>query len=302
MILNETVSCRVSRGWWLPIATLGLALFTAPVAAQGEEQEPVRVEIKVNGKSIGELSAEERSALLKMLREEEAKAPDADAKLKPAAPRKKAPAKAKVDVGPIEFPDFADEIKKAFAEARVEVLHDADLRELGITEEVAKLIDDIAQGKGMQGSLNDVIKGAMKGSSKVIVKELKSDPDLRAMGLSEAIEGLVTGIVENEANQERFGEFVRRAVDQALRDAKVEIRADPELKKLGITTDVEKLLDGVFAGDGDFNANLQQVIEKALKAAQRREPGEGGADEALAPKKKAVPQKPKAKQAEPVIR
>lgn len=314
MILNETVPCRASRGWWLPFATLGLLLFAAPVAAQHAEQDPVRIEIRVNGRKVDEMSAEDRRALLKkLLREEEAKEPDTD--VKAVIKKLKPKAKAKVDVievEPGESGGLHDILHKALGEAKVEILHDQDLRELGINDEVAELIDDIAEGKGMQGSLDAVIKAAMKGAGKVVVKELKNDKDLRDLGLSDSIGKLVAGLLDNEHNQEMLGDFVRRAADQALGEVKVELRADPELKKLGIAVDVENLIDGLFQGDGRFEVDLQKLIDKAMKAAMQNMHEEAGATDATVPtdaddakpepKKKAGKAAKKQKRAEPVIR
>ena len=67
MILNENVPCRASRAWWLPFTSLALGLFTMPVAAQNAHQDPAKVEIRVNGKRVDELSAAERKALLRKL-------------------------------------------------------------------------------------------------------------------------------------------------------------------------------------------------------------------------------------------
>ncbi|HVQ26519.1 MAG TPA: M56 family metallopeptidase, partial [Planctomycetota bacterium] len=76
MILNENVPCRGSRAWWLPFTALGLGLFAVPVAAQ-EEETPVRVEVRVNGKKVDQLSSEARRILLQRLQREEEEAAEA---------------------------------------------------------------------------------------------------------------------------------------------------------------------------------------------------------------------------------
>jgi len=309
MILNETVPCRASRGWWLPFATLGLGLFAVPVAAQEEQQEPVRIEIKVNGRKVDEMSAQDRRALLtKLLREEEAK--DADSKPKGATRKLKPKSKAAevVDVEPVEVAGLHDVLHKALGEAKVEIQNDKDLRELGITDEVSRLIDDIAAGKGMQGSIDGVIKAAMKGAGHVVVKELQNDKDLRDLGLGDGIAKMVNDLLSNERNQEMFGDFVRRAAEQALSEVKAELRHDPELEKLGITVDVENLIDSVVKGDGKFQVDLQKVIDKAMRAALQHAPEDAGSTDATGhdetkpePKKKAKAPK-KQKRVDPTIR
>ncbi|MGB1035039.1 MAG: hypothetical protein ACPGVS_08455, partial [Primorskyibacter sp.] len=40
---------------------------------------------------------------------------------------------------------------------------DEDLRELGITNEVMQLLDDLANGKGIDNSIDEVVRAAMRG-------------------------------------------------------------------------------------------------------------------------------------------
>lgn len=267
MILNENVPCRASRAWWLPFSSLALGLFTVPVAAQHGQQEPVHVEIRVNGKQVDELSAAERKALLHRLllaetkhaekreAKDEAKVAETgeeaaqdpqprkggkkDGKKGEAKPGKKLRAAVRID--PLAEPhaghgampsgrEIHDALRAGLAEARAEIEGDEDLRELGITEEVTRLIDDIAAGKGMGEGLDAVVKAAMKGAGKMVEKELRADPDLR---------------------------------------------------ELGITVDVEALLGSLFSGQGDFEAQLQALVEKALRGALHGE-GHAGHGEAHA--------------------
>src|SRR5262249_47707679 len=67
MILDEKVSCRIGRGWWLSLAVLGVGLCAAPAPAQKPDRRPVRVEVKVNGKDLDELTPAERRAALNQL-------------------------------------------------------------------------------------------------------------------------------------------------------------------------------------------------------------------------------------------
>lgn len=308
MILNERVPCRAGRAWWLPFASLGLTLFAAPVVAQHEESEPVRIEIKVNGRDLGELSAQERQVLLRRLLQTEA--PVAPERRSDAAridetqdpPRAKAPRRQRV---PQAEPGVGEQLRKALAQAREELLGDADLRELGITDEVTGLLDDLAAGKGMQGSLDKVIRAAMKGAGRLAIREIESDPDLQELGLTAGIRQLVTGLLEDEHNLELLSGLARQAAASALDQAKAEIRADADLRELGIAGDVEALVDGLLSGKGDFDASLERLIETAMRRA-----GELAEDEVRdAPAPKAGPKsepKPKARkrapQGAPVIR
>lgn len=304
MILNENVPCRASRAWWLPFASLGLGMFAVPVVAQREPE--VRVEVRVNGKDVGELTAAERRALLQRLLETEegVKTAEAPKKEKQKAKQKQEPQKAdkpsrrKLEAAELELgeglpskAELREMIEGGLAEAKAEILADEDLRELGITDEVVELLDNLGSGKGIDGSIDGIVKAAMKGAGKLVTKELAEDPDLQKLGLADGIGKLVQSFLENERNQEMLGDLARRAAKSALQDAKVEIRNDADLQKLGISVDVEGLLDSVLSGKGDFDSRLQRIIDKAVQSGMREMHEEhehaGDEDEAkLAPRKK----------------
>lgn len=321
MILNENVPCRASRAWWLPFTSLALGLFAMPVAAQKGAQDPVKVEIRVNGKQVEDLDAAERTALLEKLLGAEKKAaakgkqpkqpklplgellddaePKADVaprskgKQKPIVieldssssepkpmPTPKPTKKSKKDksadpfleieeVAGLEGLDIKAMMKQGLAEARLEIEGDEDLRELGITAEVAQLIDDLAAGKGIEHSLDGVIRGAMKGASKMVEKELRADPDLKELGMTDGILSLVNGLLQNKSNQKMVADLVRQLMDEAVEGAMIEVRTDPDLKELGIGTDVESLIESLLRG-GDVDSSLRNVIDKATKAAMKQ--------------------------------
>lgn len=308
MILNENVPCRASRAWWLPFTSLALGLFTMPVAAQSPRQDPAKVEIRVNGKQVDELSAAERKALLRKLlaAEEGEQEPAARKAPKPAEKPAKA-GKARVRVVTPEAEPEVHEVhgehaphaahgvhgvhgmpstkelhgmvQQGLAEARAEIEADADLRELGITDEVCKLIDDVAGGKGL-GGLDAVIKGAMKGAGKMIEKELAADEDLAELGLTEGINKLVQGLLGDERLQEMIGDFAMRTAARAMKEAKQEVLADPDLHELGIAVDVAGLMDSLFTGKGNFEVKLQGLIDKAMQGAMKQAQVEAGGEEA----------------------
>jgi len=273
MILSETPR-RASRAWCVPFAGLALGLFAVPVAAQNPDPDPVRIEIRVNGKSVKGLSKAQRQALLEVLLDEKTADEPARNKRRIVVKKPKAQGKAKrrsTRTKKIEGLPDGVEIKQllneGLAEARREIKNDSDLKELGITDEVLGLIDDLQDGKGIEGSLDGVIKAAMKGAGKMVIKELEDDEDLRRLGLDKGIAKLVTGFLENKGNQKLVGELARTALGSALDEAKAEIRADEDLKKLGISGDVERLIDSILSGKGNFEDDLGEVIEKAMEAA-----------------------------------
>ncbi len=319
MILNENVPCRAPRAWWLPLTSLALGLFAVPVAAQRESQDPVQVEIRINGKQVDELSSAERQALLrKLLAAEQApakvekrskadKAAKADKADKPAKPSKKSrPTDIDVAVEMDEAPfkvfdlrgnkgqDIGGLVRQGLAEARVEVLDDEDLRELGITDEVVKLLDDVGAGKGLESSLDAVIKAAMQGAGKMVEQELRADHDLKDLGITDGIIQWVNGFLTNERNQEMLSDLVMRTAKQAMNEAMVEVRADGELRELGIEGDVEALMENIYSGTGNFDVQLQTLIEKAVRGAMKANAGGDGEHEIVV-EEKPTPGKKKAK-------
>lgn len=317
MILNENVPCRGSRAWWLPFTALGLGLFAMPVAAQ-EEEAPVRVEVRVNGKKVEQLSGEARRILLERLqREEEEEAEARPGKKKTAAGQdpvaKKSSAKTakpgrnkKVsvledfdlegfdfDMGDFDLEGLHDQIraglKSGLAEARKEIRDNEDLRELGITDDVLDLLDNIGSGKGLDKNIDSIVKAAMKGASNV-VKELQADGTLRDLDVHHDIGKFVKDLLEKGHDAEKIKDLVLRTGKSVLHDAKVDVLHDSDIKKLGIGLEVEGLLDDVMSGKGNFNRSLQKLIDKAIKSALREESEENEEVEAEevkpAPKKK----------------
>lgn len=319
MILNENVPCRASAAWWLPFTTLALGLFAVPTAAQRPPQEPARVEIRVNGKQVDDLSGAERKALLReLLRaeeqretapvEEEPPAPPArrpkaqrSGKQKQAAgdskveqqrrrgvpmPRNAAPdelaiepqlpseaeMRVMIEGGLAEMPSGAElraMIEGGLAEARIEIEGDEDLRELGITDEVLGLLESVQNGEGLEESLDPLIKAAMRGAGHLVEKELRADPDLRELGLGDGLGKLVLGFLGDQRNQEMISDFVAKAMRQAAGEVKRELRADPDLRELGIGAEVEGLIDSLLRG-GDIDGQLQGLIEKAMQGASHK--------------------------------
>ena len=321
MILNENVPCRGSRAWWLPFTALGLGLFAMPVAAQ-EEETPVRVEVRVNGKKVEQLSGEARRILLERLqREEEEEAAARPGKRKTAASqdpvaKKNAARTAKpgknrkvtvledfdlknFDLGDFDLGDFDLEglhdqiragLKAGLAEARKEIRDNEDLRELGITDEVLDLLENIGSGKGLDKNIDSIVKAAMKGAGSVIVKELQADGTLRDLDVHGDIGKFVNDLVEKGHDAETIKDLVLRTGKSVLHDAKVHVLHDTDIKKLGIDKEVEGLLDNVMSGKGNFDRNLQKMIDKAIKSALR-EAKEENEEEEEAEEAKPAPKK-----------
>ena len=280
MILSETLPRRASRAWCVPFAGLVLGLFAVPVAAQSPDPDPVRIEIRVNGKTVKNLSAAQREALLEVLLDDKlpSKAERRIVVRKPKANsqgkgRRRSGGKKKIEGLP-SGSDLKAMLNEGLAEARREIKNDPDLEELGITDEVLDMIDGIANGEGIESSLDDVIGAAMKGAGKMVIRELKDDEDLRRLGLDKGIAKLVTGLLENKNNQKLIGQLARTALGSALDEAKAEIRSDKDLQKLGISKDVERLIDSVMSGQGNFEEDLSGIIEKAMEAAMEEVEGE----------------------------
>ena len=290
MILKETPSRRASRAWCIPFAGLALSLFAIPVNAQEPAPEAVQVEIRVNGKPVRNLSPAQREALLEVLLDNNQAPPKQQERRivvkKPTAAEPQEPkprtqsssttttTTETTDHGMSAAAELKAALQAGLAEARTEILQDEDLQELGITDEVLALLDGIGSGKGIESSLDGLMRGALKGAGKMVIKELQADEDLQRLGLDKGIAKLVTGLLENEGNQQMLFSLARTALGSALNEAKAEIRADQDLQQLGIAADVEGLIDAAISGNGDFEANLTKVIEKAIGAAMTEVEGE----------------------------
>ncbi|MEZ6038404.1 MAG: M56 family metallopeptidase [Planctomycetota bacterium] len=261
MILNDPAPQKASRAWLLPFAGLTFGLFALPGAAQGQQQEPAptRIEVRIDGKPVEGLTPRQRRALLELVesrRQQPNKPAQAD------EPQQPAESKRSGDAMP------ATELRAALREARAEIEADEDLRELGITSEVTQLLDDVADGKGIERSLPGLVRAAMRGAGKLVREELESDPDLQELGITRGISELVTGMLEDERHVERIGELTQTAMREALGEVQRELHADPDLRALGITDEVGRLVTTITEG-GDFDLELQRVIERATAAAER---------------------------------
>lgn len=311
MILNETPH-RASRVWCVPFAALVLGLFAVPTAAQERQRDPdpIRIEVRVNGERVEQLSSRERRALLEMLlRSDEGGAVAVGEKehevrkdrkperqqqrqqdRKPPQGGKKA-RQPELEASGLELPSagaLRGLIGQGLGEARREIKADKDLRELGITDEVLAMLEGIEQGEGIEGSLDAVVRAAMKGAGKMVMKELADDADLKKLGLTDGISRLVLGFLESERNQEIVGDLARQAIEGALRQARAEIRADSDLKKLGIAGDVEALIDTVVGG-GNFEGDLEKIIEKAMAHAMQEVGREIGGGKDSKPERRRTP-------------
>ncbi len=245
MILNENVPCRASRGWWLPFATLGVGLFAVPVAAQRESQDPVRIEIKVNGRDVTGLSEAEREAVIAKLKQQ-AKAVD-PARQEPA-PKKLAKKRAVVDPADPEAGDMQHEIQKALAEAKLEIANDEGLRELGLTGDVEKLIQRIGAGKDVGDEVSTFVQKATKGAKNLVVKEIRGDADLRELGLTGDVESLVGKLLDGANCDAELDHLIKKAMGSAMHKVTTELRNDPDLKELGLSEDIQGLVEKAMRG------------------------------------------------------
>ncbi|MBL8753904.1 MAG: M48 family metalloprotease [Planctomycetes bacterium] len=238
MILNENVPCRASRAWWLPFTTLALGLFTTPVLAQSKEPDPVQVEIRINGKEVEELSGAERTALLKKLlaAEEQAEKPAKKPKAAEQKPKRKAkpaleplvPTGEPESLQPLELGEL---LRSGLAEAKLEILADEGLKELGLDDDVCQLLDDLGSGRSIDGSIEAIVKAAMDGVMPMVEKELRADPDLKQSGLTDGVLKLVRGFLGDARNQDAIGELVRKATGEAMAGVQLQLLDDADLQQ-----------------------------------------------------------------------
>ncbi|MEM7203747.1 MAG: M56 family metallopeptidase, partial [Planctomycetota bacterium] len=107
---------------------------------------------------------------------------------------------------------------------------------------------------------------AMRAALREARREIRSDPDLRELGIAGDVEGLVGSLLDGDGD---FGgaleSLIGKAMSQGLAEARMEIRSDSDLRELGLTGDVEELVGSLLGdGDGDFGGALESLIGKAM--------------------------------------
>ncbi|MGE3173025.1 MAG: M56 family metallopeptidase [Planctomycetota bacterium] len=315
MILQNPVPCRASR-WAVPgVLALGLGLCVTPVQAQGQgESERPKVEIRVDGVKLEDMSRSQRERLLRDLGLEgealrlalRARSVDGEAQGGgEAADERRAGLTLRrddrgdrsddrgddvriqlqlddldlgkldlghLDLGHLDLGDLGVTLRGALGgalgEAMDEVRNDPDLRELGIADEVEGLLGTLQRGGDFGGSLERLIDQAIVGAGRMAARELQADDDLRELGIADDLGRLVTGLVQSEDVRQGLSQLAHKAMRTALQSARVEIQGDGDLRELGLTDDVLRLLDGVEDGKLDLDG-LQPMIRKAVQGALR---------------------------------
>lgn len=188
-----------------------------------------------------------------------------------------------LDMGDLADGKLQDILEQALGEARVEIMDDEDLRELGVTDDVLRLLDDIAEGKGIETSIDALVKSALHGARKVAVEELRSDADLKKLGLTDDVESLLQKLLDNDRAAVVFKDLTTRAIDESLDDVKRDLLENAkDLKSLGI--DVETLLESLQRStSGDEPAKARKVTRRRAEPEEAKEAE--AVDEQPAPKK-----------------
>lgn len=323
MILNEKVRCRASAGFWLPVTALGLGLLATPTAAQ--DPEKVQIEIRVNGKNVDDLSAEERRSLLQKLLGDDAPAKER----KPSGQRRTARATDRTaDEGAEEAeakPRGRRLLRSLFDRSgdggEVTVLTPETIEQVeGGLQRARRLIGDLPEFRGEIVELGEELKGLGKelrllDGSKARILDLEGRlQDLEVLDLGKGIhvlgddlrslEGHVRELGEakvllqdgvrllqqggkakrkvgrddeededdgegdERGDRSAIGRIVQRALQDAHQTALEEIRGDADLQRLGITKDVERMVERVLSGK-DSQDVVRKIVRKAAGSALR---------------------------------
>ena len=167
-------------------------------------------------------------------------------------------------------------MQEGLQEAIAEIREDEDLRRMGLTDDVEKLVRSMLGGQGGQEDFAKGLQGVIgKGDAGRPARGEDRDPQRpgpQRMGISDDVEKLVESILGGNAQFEgALGNIIQQAMQEGLREAKTEIRNDPELKELGISRDVEGLVESILGGKGDFEGSLTRIIEKAMATEAKKE-------------------------------
>lgn len=298
MILREDVPRRLSRWTVVPVLALSLAVVSGFTIAQdrghrddrsaSKLERDIRAEVlrKVNQELREKLGADfevERlgdvsRAVRRYVREKESKQRERVVKERRKSREKRArPA-------PQGRRTVRDEIRagmrEGIEEARREIRKDKDLRALGLTGEVEKLLDGIL-GQG-EVDLGGFIGKAMQAGWKMARKEIRNDRDLQELGIADDVEKFIEGLLGDHEVQQGLQGLIHKAMRGGLRKARAEIENDPDLRRLGISGEVGGLIDGLLGGGkgkGDLGGSLERIIERAMQIGLRDAGGHAGRGE-----------------------
>lgn len=237
MILNETVPYRLTGRTLAPLCALTLGLLAVPTLAQGQKK-PAPTEIRVNGKPVSELSAKERAALLEALQRR----------------------------------DTTEEVR----ESRPELVRGRPLvvrSEPAVIEGHPLVVGRRLEPGEKLDALDSTIGSLLSGVGELAISEIRKDPDLKQLGITKDLELVIRGALGNEDVSRGLQSLVSKAMKHALVEVREELRSDPDLKELGIETDVEHLVEGFLApGSGSsFHKAIGGIVQKALGSALRSE-------------------------------
>jgi hypothetical protein len=101
-------------------------------------------------------------------------------------------------------------------EAKAEIADDPDLRELGLTEDINKLMEQVQKGGDLQKSIDAMVAKAMQGATRKVVAEIRGDADLRELGLTGDVEKLVGQLLRGEDGDKAIEEMVRKLVGKGI--------------------------------------------------------------------------------------
>jgi hypothetical protein len=224
MILQQSVPCRFSRWSLIGVAALGLASAVTPVAAQERGERP-RVEIRVDGVPVEQLDASRRERLLRSLG------------LEGEALRLALQARAMETATEPEPETAPPRRARRDAPERVRPVREPEPR------------------PGARGLLREALAEARD--------ELRRDPDLQELGITDSVVGLVDALGEGRDFGSALDRLIGDAVASAGRLAQREIAAEPELQRLGIADDVGRLVTGLLE-NGEIQQGLGVIARKAM--------------------------------------
>ncbi len=270
MILHAKHSVR--RRWSvLPVAALALTLAGGPTFAQEGGAQRAKT-----SRSEESLESKIEAAVRRALAEHGIEAEESEAETP-------APATQRGAEGDDTLRRVQAELEAALDEARAEIRGDEDLRALGIAGDVERLVGTVLSGEGEIGdSLGSVLQKALAGGLRQAQQEIADDEDLRAMGLTDDVQGLASALLGGEGDaMGSLQGVVEKAMAHGLREAQREIGDDEDLRAMGLTDDVQGLARALLGGEGDAMGSLQGVLEKAMAQGLRHAQQEIADDEDL---------------------
>ena len=255
MILNEDVPRRLSRWALVPVALLSMTVLSSFTAAQDTKREK-----NIQKEVLRSVNEHLRKTLGPKYQVRDLS--EIDAKVKAyVRDRREAELRAsrRRDRDERDRGDRRREDRRREDRRRDERRRDERRRDERRREE-----RDTRRRRPATGTGDTTVREAIREGIEEARREIRNDPDLKRLGIAGDVEKLLGSLINGGDFEGDLENLIGKALRAALKEARTEIRNDPDLKKLGIAGDIDKMLGGFIEAQLDSGA-LQGLAMKAMR-------------------------------------